>query len=237
MHTYARHEPSFDGIYSYQKTERNDDMGRISTPLAHDIRTPLQMICSYAQMIQSELDDPDQPASRYARLLMENAECLKDMVTSELTKATGRIDVIHAARSLCRRMDAHAEARGISLLFSTNTASLTMRLDAAKYTRILQNLLTNAIRFTPEGGHVRVEMRALGDTIETTVSDSGPGIDPQRRKKVFERGETQGGLGLGLGIARKLAIQLGGSLELDPRPRNGASFTLRLPLSQSESRF
>ena len=205
-------------------------MGRMNTHLAHDMRTPLQLIYSCAQMIETELNDPGQPASRYAKILMENVQSLKDMLACELDCATGSGDIVQAVRSLCRRMDAEAVRSGVILLFSSNAASFRMRLDQGKLDRILQNLISNALRFTPPGGSVRTDLRILGDTVEISVSDTGPGITPERRKRIFEPGETSGGYGLGLGIARKLARQMGGRLELDPRYENGASFILRLPV-------
>jgi len=207
-------------------------MARISANLAHDMRMPLQLIYSCAQMIETELNDPEQPASRYARLLMENVQSLRDMVASELNRTTGCADIVHTVSGLCRRMDAEAKPRGITLLFSSNTASLQARIDPSKLCRILQNLIANALRFTPEGGHVRVDLRAMGDSVEITVSDTGSGIDPRRQKKIFEPGESQDSFGLGLGIVRKLIRQMGGHIEVESRPGKGAAFILRIPIGR-----
>lgn len=208
-------------------------MGRINTCLAHDMRTPLQLIYSCAQMIETELGDSPQPAGRYARMLMDNVQCLRDMITSELEGATGATDIVRRTRGLCRRMDAEAAQRGIVLLFSANAASFTMRLDPAKYERILQNLISNALRFTPSGGSVRVDLRVMNDTVEIVVSDTGPGIDSGRAGRLFTDGESLGGYGLGLGIARRLARQLGGRLEPVIPVEKGAAFRLRLPLKEN----
>lgn len=205
-------------------------MGRISTHLAHDMRTPLQLIYSCAQMIETELPDPAQPAGRYARMLMENVRSLRDMISDELDVSTGTADIVQLTRGLCRRMDCEAERSGVVLLFSCNSASFRMRMDPVKYERILQNLISNALRFTPPGGSVRVDLRTMGDTVETSVSDTGPGIDPDRLNRIFEDGESRGGCGLGLGIARRLARQMNGRLIAAPNRETGACFTLRLPL-------
>ncbi len=205
-------------------------MDRMNLHLAHDMRTPLQLINSCAQMIQAELDDPSQPASRYARLLMENVQYLNDMVTAQLDEACGCSDVVHLARSLCRRMDGEAVARGVVLLFSSNTAALRMQLDSTKFVRALQNLVANALRFTPEGGMIRVQIKTRGDTVEVSVSDTGPGIDPARQKRIFSPGETQGGYGLGLSIVRRLVKQMGGCISTESTPGKGAVFVLRLPI-------
>ena len=144
-------------------------MGRINTHLAHDMRTPLQLIYSCAQMIEAELADSAQPAGRYARLLMENVQSLRNMITSDLDAATGSADIVEITRSLCRRMDVEAARAGIVLLFSCNTAVFRMRVDQVRYERILQNLISNALRFTPDGGNIRVDLRAMGETVEISV--------------------------------------------------------------------
>lgn len=210
-------------------------MGRINAHLAHDMRTPLQLIYSCAQMISAELDDPSLPAGRYAQMLMDNVESLQAMVTSGLDASEGVSDIVKVTSALCRRMDIQAGDRGTVLLFSTNTAEFRMRLDSTRYSRALQNLIANAIRFTPAGGSIRVEVKAMGDTVEVSVSDTGPGIDPGMQRRIFERGESRGSYGMGLSIARKFTRQMGGRIDVHSVPGKGAVFTLRLPVRGSEN--
>lgn len=205
-------------------------MSRINAHLAHDMRTPLQLIYSCAQMIQTELDDPAAPVGRYARMLMENVESLREMITLELDGSEHFCDIVEITSSLCRRMDIQAGAKGSVLLFSTNTAAFKTRLDSRKYSRILQNLISNAIRFTPQGGSIRVDLRAMGDTVEISVSDTGPGIDPNKQKRLFDRGESLDSYGLGLNIVRNFTRQLGGRIDVRSTPGKGAAFILRLPV-------
>lgn len=205
-------------------------MSRINAHLAHDMRTPLQLIYSCAQMIQTELDNPNAPAGRYARMLMENVESLREMVALELDASEHFCDIVEITSSLCRRMDIQAGAKGAVLLFSTNTAAFKTRLDSRKYSRILQNLISNAIRFTPQGGSIRVDLRAMGDTVEISVSDTGPGIDTAKQKRLFDRGESLDSYGLGLNIVRKFTRQLGGRIDVRSTPGKGAAFILRLPV-------
>jgi len=205
-------------------------MGRINAHLAHDMRTPLQLIYSCAQMIQAEIKDPCDPANRHVHMLMENVQCLKDMIADELEAACGCTDIVRATGNTCRRMDADAAVKGITLLFSSNAAEFRIVADAVRLSRILQNLISNALRFTPEGGTVRVDLRVLNDSVEICVSDTGPGIDPQRRKRLFDHAESQGGYGMGLAIARKFARQMNGYIDVRSSPGKGATFILRIPL-------
>lgn len=205
-------------------------MERINAYLAHDMRTPLQLIYSCAQMIQQELDDPNVPAGKYAQLLMENVECLKAMVAADLEAATQTCDIVKITADLCRRMDLQAASDGITLIFSTNAADFRMRIDSKKYLRMVQNLIANALKFTPGGGTVRVSLRLLSEAVEIAVCDTGMGIDPRMLRKLFDRGESHGGYGLGLGIARKFAQQMGGRIDVKSAPGKGAAFTIHLPL-------
>ena len=208
-------------------------MGRINTHLAHDMRTPLQLIYSCAQMIQAEIKDPCNPASRHVDMLMENVQCLKDMIADELENACSCTDIVRLAGKLCRRMDINAAAKGITLLFSSNIAEFRIETDPAKLSRILQNLVSNALRFTPEGGTVRIDLRTMNDSVEICVSDTGPGIDPQRSKSILNHTDSQGGYGMGLVIARRFARQMGGYISVRSSPGKGAAFTLRIPLCDS----
>ena len=97
------------------------------------------------------------------------------------------------------------------------------------------NLLSNALKFTPEGGRVRVQVRALGDFVEVRVSDNGCGIAPDRIDSIFEPHETDGGYGYGLYIARAYAHMLGGELRAASEPLHGSAFTLRLPVRSVEA--
>jgi len=99
--------------------------------------------------------------------------------------------------------------------------------------QILVNLIVNAIRYSPEGGNVRLSFAKTSGTASVTVSDQGRGIaagDEQRIFERFERAHTkEGGTGLGLAISRRLARSMGGDVSLDSAPGEGARFTLTLP--------
>lgn len=115
--------------------------------------------------------------------------------------------------------------------------SLSMvRVDPLRLDQVIGNLVSNAIKFTPSGGVVKVEAGENDDHIWVRISDSGPGIPPDSQKKIFEpfvRGGQGGrfpeGMGLGLSIARELVEAHGGRLELESEPGLGSRFTVRLP--------
>ena len=201
--------------------------------LAHDLRMPLQLIASSAQMLKLSLDDPAMDGRAYADILLASVDELNRLLNSALSREKPRpknADLTARVRSLCQSCRPWVEQRGVALRFSANVAPLVTALDEDMLSRILLNLISNALRFTPRGGEIHVELRALGDFVEIGVIDDGAGIPPQRQARVFQRGETEGGHGFGLPIARECARAMGGELTLRSVPGAGSAFTLRLPV-------
>ncbi|MBQ3269979.1 MAG: sensor histidine kinase [Clostridia bacterium] len=214
-------------------------MWKSGVELAHDLRMPLQLIASSAQMLKLSLDDPALDGRAYADLLLSSVEQLNRMLGGALEEAgtfarerprVKNADLAARVRRLCESCRPYAEQLGVALRYSANTAALPLALDEDMLSRVLLNLISNALRFTPRGGEVRVEVAALGDAAEVRVIDSGAGIPPSRQGRVFLWGETEGGHGYGLPIARRLARAMGGELTLRSVPGKGATFTLRLPV-------
>ncbi len=217
----------------------------ISVELAHDLRLPLQLIQSSARMLKLSLDDPTLDGRAYADMLMASVAQLNRLAEAALSDgaqarrdARARlrsVDLAACVKNLCAGCRAYADERGVALRYSGNAASLNVRLDEDMLCRILLNLISNALRFTPPGGEIRVTLAARGDAVELTVSDTGAGIPPERQPLVFLPGETDGGYGFGLPIARELARRMGGDLTLGASPARGSAFTLRLPMSAGEA--
>lgn len=206
-----------------------------SQAMAHDLRMPLQLIESGAQMLQLALDDPTVDARGYLQAIRESVRQMRDMLDAALdgpTPARTEVcDMPRRVRELCRRCQPYARERGVRLSCSGNVASLRMAADGDALSRVVLNLIMNALRATPAGGWVRVSWRAMGDWAEIRVRDDGPGIPAERQPYVFLRGETEGGRGLGLPIAEALARRMGGALQLRSEAGGGSEFTLRLPVS------
>jgi len=114
-----------------------------------------------------------------------------------------------------------------------------MWADAQRVEQILANLLSNAIRHTPEGGRVAITLSAQADQVRLRVQDSGPGIPPEDLPHIFDRfyrsdkarSRAEGGTGLGLSIARRLAQAHGGDIAAASTPGLGATFTVVLPVA------
>jgi len=213
--------------------------------LAHDLRVPLQLICASAQMLKLSRQDPTLDGDAYADMLLQSVEHMRRMLDGAL-ETCGRAarperprpvnaDLVACLRQLCQRCRPCADRDGVALDCGGNVAELTMALDEDMLSRVLLNLISNALRFTPRGGRVSVRWRALGDFVEISVADTGADISPERLPYVFLRGESDGGHGYGLPIAQRLARAMGGSLTAASNPGSGSVFTLRLPVRSART--
>jgi signal transduction histidine kinase len=108
--------------------------------------------------------------------------------------------------------------------------------DGDRVLQIISNLLSNAFRWTPEGGRVEIALSEDAGSVSVVVADSGPGISPEERERIFRPfwSRDGGGTGLGLAIARELAVALGGELDVRSEPGLGSRFELVLPAATPE---
>lgn len=204
--------------------------------LVHDLKVPIQMIYSCAQLLQLELKQ-DSRATEYVQMMMTSAQQLRGMVMGMLDRdrraagpeSAAGIDIVPELRGVCRRFEIQSAPSEKRIAFSSNVSALRMRTDPVLLTRIAQNLLSNALRYTPRGGCVDVRLESMGDSVEISVSDHGRGIPRDMLEHIFEVGVSDGGTGYGLAIVRDGAASLGGGVRVES-DRTGSRFTVRLPV-------
>ena len=214
-------------------------MDHRSMELAHDMKMPIQLIYSCVQLLEMELT-PNARAEGYLQTLMQSAGQLQSMVERALDGERLHLelrDVVAEARSVCRQCALFARGRGIEIRFSSNAPALRMPTDVEKLRRMLHNLISNALRFTEDGGSVEVACVASADEIELRVRDHGCGVPPEMQERIFENGVTDGGHGYGLGIVQGYARLLGGSVAVESAPGAGSCFILRLPIRHAASQI
>jgi signal transduction histidine kinase len=194
-----------------------------------------------AALREGVLDDED-ARRRSLEVIAEEALRLERLVGDVLDLA--KLDARRFAllreevdmRALCERAYAtfaeEARARGIEYELELGEGAVLVT-DGDRVLQIVSNLIANALHWTPAGGRVDLGLGAANGEVSVAVADTGPGIAPQERERIFRpfwSGDT-GGTGLGLTIARELAFALGGRLELDSEPGRGSRFVLVLPVS------
>lgn len=213
--------------------------------MSHELRTPLNAVLGFTQLLQSrefgELTEIQEErlaviqrsGSHLTRILDDVREFVHLGTTPEARRE--QFDLHEVTRSTVKLVASMAEQRSLTLDLRSPREEVIARGDEAMTSRALLNLLSNAIRFTPAGGRVRVFPRVLGGRVEVEIEDTGIGISWTDQAGVFEplqRGRAEpggeGGSGMGLPIARRLMELQGGSITLRSRPGQGSIFVLTL---------
>src|SRR6266581_4777960 len=208
--------------------------------VSHELRTPLTAIRGHVDALREGVAaDPavraeslDMIASESARLERLVGDVL-DLAKLEAHRFTVLQEEVDMGR-LCEQAYAAygEEARRRGIAYAKNfDARPTIVSDGDRVLQIISNLLSNAFRWTPDGGRVELELAASDGLISVAVDDNGPGVPVDERERIFRPfwSRDDSGTGLGLAIAHELAVALGGSIELDSRPGQGSRFKLVLP--------
>jgi signal transduction histidine kinase len=219
--------------------ERLAALGQMAATVAHEIKNPLSSIKSIAQ-VMSEDEDLRTEYARDLSLIVGETDRLSRSVTQLLSFARkqGPVEVPcrieELLNSVTELLRPEAATRGVNVerLIETNE-ELSGRAAAAVRDSV-SNLLLNAIQATPEGGRIQIEARILNSQALITVGDSGPGVAPEIKLRIWEPFFTtrQRGTGLGLAIVRKRMEEAGGSARLAATGSGeGARFELRVPVA------
>jgi signal transduction histidine kinase len=223
------------------RQERISTIGRLSTSIVHDLRSPLAAIYGGAEMLVDSRLSSEQ-VSRLARNIYRASrqiqELLQDLINVSRGKATSAElcnlhEVIEAAWDLVSTL---AERQNVRLDLQTPEA-IEIPMERARMERAFLNLIENALEAMPDGGVIRIRATTSGEAIVVSVEDTGPGINPGIRDQLFQPFVTAGkknGLGLGLALSRQTLLDNGGDLWIDVNSTAGARFCLRLPLSREE---
>jgi CheY-like chemotaxis protein len=214
--------------------------------VSHELRSPLNAILGWAQMLREGLPEPkrEKAIATIERNAFTQAALIDDlldvsrMISGTLRLELGSVRLRPIVEAAIEALTPQREAKSIRLGGVRLTSQSSLMGDASRLQQIVSNLLGNAIKFTPAGGMIELELADAGEHIRLTVRDDGKGIDPAFLPHVFDRfqqadsssSRTHSGLGLGLAIARHLAELHGGTIAAasDGLGR-GASFTLTLP--------
>lgn len=230
------------------KEQRLSAMGNLAAGVAHEIRNPLNAISVGLQRLRLEFA-PAEPGAkseyaRFVQMLRDEVGRLNAMVDQFLTlarplKLTLAEEPIGAVvAEVVGLLAPQAAERGIRIEQTGPAEGLRVRMDHGQLNRALLNLLLNAIQAAPRGGGVTVTTDVAAGAIWIRIADTGPGIAPEHLDRIFEPYFTtkEGGTGLGLALARKIAQEHGGEIRAENRPGGGALFTVRLPLAGDEKR-
>lgn len=223
--------------------------------LSHELRTPLTPILGWTKVLQTKqlsdaryqeaLDAIEQSAKRQAQLVDDLLD-LSRIVQGKLTLNLTLVSLLTPIAAALETVGLSADAKSIRIETNLDPTVGQVMGDVGRLQQVIWNLLANAIKFTPNGGRIRVTLERVDRYAQITISDTGQGIDPALLPFIFERfrqgdgsiTRQYGGLGLGLSIARQLVEAHGGTITAESQGEaQGATFTVRLPLVPSSLPF
>jgi signal transduction histidine kinase len=218
-----------------QRRERNFLM-----VVSHELRTPVTAIRGHVEALregltedaearEASLDVIRAATDRLARLVGDVLD-LARLEAHQFTLEEQEVELKRLLEQAYQSFTEEARRRGIDYECSL-AANPVISTDGDRVLQIVSNLLDNAFAWTPDGGRIALELASSNGSIAVSVSDSGPGIGPEERERIFRPfwSRAGDGTGLGLPIARQLAQALGGELALESEPGQGSRFELRLP--------
>ncbi len=217
----------------------------LTADIAHELRTPLAVQRAHLEALEDGIYDltleslkPIEDHNHLLTRLVDDLRMLALADSGQLALVRTPTDFSALVERVISRLEPRAADHQIEIRYVLDESPLILSLDAQRIEQILNNLLDNAMRYTPDGGVIRVQCSVISDQCLLTIRDNGPGIPPEDLPRIFERfyradiarSRADGGTGLGLSIARKIAQAHGGDLIADNHFEGGAIFTLVLPI-------
>jgi PAS domain S-box-containing protein len=223
---------------------------RLIAMVSHELRTPLSAMMLWAKILQIKLRDQPEHA-KALDIILRSADAQRQLIDDLLDISrisSGKLRLNIKTVALAPLVSAAVESvlplartKGIAITGDVEPELGTLKADPDRLQQVFWNLLTNAVKFTPAGGHIQVSARRVGTDADVRFIDSGQGIEPSFLPHMFEpfqQGDNTittraaGGLGLGLAISRQLVEHHGGSIHVRSKGLGkGATFVVRLPLS------
>jgi len=239
------------GAHAELLRRANEDKNTLLGTVAHDLRTPLAVVYGYADLlamlaagVEGESKQQDivvriQRATKQMRLLLDDLLDLTVIDSGTLSLRLAPTDIAALLQEIVGDQAPLATARRMTLTASEPASLPPVRLDRHRIVQVLQNLVSNALKYAPEGTDIEVSAEAAGDQVVLRVRDEGPGIEPALAKRLFRpfatgdiaaRGNEKS-IGLGLAIVKRIVEEHEGHVEVESAPGHGATFAVHLPIA------
>jgi len=231
-------------------TEANRHKSVFLASMSHELRTPLNAILGFSELLIDANEGQFPPATRKRFLeqihssgkhllgLINDILDLSKIEAGQMELRVQQVTVAEIVTQVAATVEPLTAQKKIELRVAEDSAG-DITADAGKVKQMLLNLVSNAVKFTPEGGVVTISTRRLDSTVELTVTDTGIGIAKQDQDRIFHEfqqvdsgvGRSQPGTGLGLTLTRRFARLHGGDVRLESLPGQGSVFTIALPIT------
>lgn len=216
--------------------------------ISHELRTPLSVIKGYAETLSESRLDP-QAAASFLKVIHDHTDRMIRMVENLLElsrlenvgplRASDRISLPEFFRDLHERFQTRLERHHLSWEVEAAPSPESLEVDRGLLEMIFNNLIDNAVKFTDPGGRITIQTTRQGETVRFCVSDTGIGIPPKEKERIFQRfhrahkdrGRESGGTGLGLAIVKHAIQSLGGKIWVESDVGKGSKFFFTLPLA------
>lgn len=243
---YGELQPLLQSVEEQRvELEKSVDMRReFAANVSHEMKTPLQVIGGYAELMESGMVAQDD-VPEFSGIIRRESESMRALIDDvlvlsrleERASADEEVSVSEACQRVVDRLAPAGAGKGLSIRCQAGADCMVLG-NALTVDQMVYNLVDNAIKFSPAGGVVEVAVSADDGFVLLVVSDDGPGIPDEYKARVFERffrvdssrSRETGGTGLGLAIVKHAAESMGGKVHVEDAPSGGARFVVRLPL-------
>lgn len=239
----------FSDVTSYLETVRSQE--RFVAAVSHELRTPLTSVIGYLELARED-ETLDEQTSGFLDVAHRNADQLllivQDLLADQVSRAGTEELTLRPRRlsEIARRAveSAAPQAREAGIVLEADLEETPeLPLDEKRVQQALGNLLSNALKYTPQGGRVHVRTSVRGNQLELSVVDTGIGMSMQEQAKLFTeyyrtraaRDSAIAGHGIGLALTRRIVVAHGGQISVRSRPGRGSTFTLRFALDGAET--
>ena len=241
-------------LHDVTEQHRNEERRKeFVANVSHELRTPLTNVRSYAETLRDGGDIPQDTANSFLDIIITETDRMTHIVQDLLTLSrldAGNAELVlsrfpfgDAIHSVFQANALNARQHQHQLTYDPPESLPLIVGDRSRLEQVMMNVIGNAIKYTPDGGHIHITAGSTEDTVWMEVSDDGIGIPEKDRERIFDRfyrvdkarSRESGGTGLGLSIAREIVNRHHGTIALAPHAGQGTTVRLTLPISQSQA--
>ena len=229
------------------RKKSEEDRRRLILDISHDLKNPMSSIQGYAELLMKKAGMTEQERKEHLEIIINNSKRANQLLTElfelsqidspEFSLKPVKTDICEYIRQICAELVPQFEREGFKYEFDIPEESVFAVLDTDRFSRLIQNLANNAMRYNPKGTLVSVSLTVQNSQAVIDFSDDGIGIPAHLAENIFKpfvrvddsRNSKTGGSGLGLSIAKKIAEAHGGDLKLCPGENKGSTFRITIP--------
>ena len=220
--------------------ERLAAVGRLAAGIAHEIRNPLSSIAGSVKLL-SGISNLSDDQKTLLGIVTRESERLNNIISDflqysrEKNYSFAEHDLLQVVNEALTLLQNHPSAAQVTIIRDFDVSTAPAVIDANRMKQVFWNLCDNAMRAMPQGGTLKIGAHARNNYLSLSFKDSGIGLEPQQLEKIFEpfQSKFEGGTGLGLALVYQIVHAHKGSINVTSKPREGAEFTILIPLAQA----